>query len=114
MKKPVFIMLVLVPIGLIGGALHQWCCAGRPTECSFARIKPGMSLEEVQRILGPGREVADAPQTATKRVVNGRATFRVVEGDRFFVWNDGEDDAFWISFTDDKVGEKSHEVLPLF
>jgi hypothetical protein len=116
MKKWIFVILsVAILLFLILGIF--WCWNGRPSECTFARIQPGMKLDEVQIILGPGEEIprVDVPVYPPDgaRIIEGKSTTKVVDGERFFKWAilDG---TFYISFKNDRVYEKLHLYVPLF
>jgi hypothetical protein len=120
MKKRVLAVTSLVCIVLIALAVYRWFSHGRPTEWAFARIKPGQTLQEVEAILGPGQEIqrGEVPQVAdyAARMVAGKLTTYLVEGDRFFIWSvewslDGGN--FYVSFKDDKVVEKYHNYQTL-
>ena len=100
---------------LVGCSLYWYCFAGKPTECSFSRVQAGMTLAQVERILGPGHQV---PRERVAQVqgplqADGTGLKPVVEGDTFFAWTGGGD-GFWISFKNGRVKEKYHFVVPLF
>lgn len=114
-KRVLTCSMLLVPAILAVG-LYCWCFSGRPNACSFARIHAGMTLEEVERILGPGAEVQGdgIPQFGQKRFAGNKWTQRVVEGDRFYKWPVSKDEIIWISFENNMVLEKKLLSLPLF
>jgi hypothetical protein len=108
-------LAVTVMFGLAVGVYWQFF-TGNPSEWSFSRVDAGMTVEEVQAILGPGREISreHVPEWGAERTAaGGRRTTRVVEGDRFFEWPQ-EDGAFYVSFAKNRVAEKHHSFLPSF
>src|SRR4051794_19708280 len=121
MRRWVLSVVMLATLLALGFNVYQWCFNGQPSDYAFSRIKSGQTLEEVTAILGPGREISPdqvptCPSYAA-RLVDGKQTTRVVEGDRFFVWRakwsiDGG--MFYLSFKDNKVVEKHHDYQPLF
>ncbi len=77
-----------------------------------------MTLERVEAILGPGEEISreQVPEWAHKgKHVDGRLSDKVVEGDRFFMWENGDGPGFgyYISFKDNKVVEKHDSFATL-
>jgi hypothetical protein len=108
---------ILVALAVLVVAYVLWeQYGGRPTEFSFARITEGMTLERVEGILGPGKEIPRerVPQWAGKaKHRDGSVSDKVIEGDRFFFWEtgDGVGFGFYISFKENKVVEK-HEFDP--
>lgn len=55
------ILLILLLVLLTG-------CGGKPTAEGFARIKPGMTLPEVQRLLGAGVELFEDDPKLPRRI----------------------------------------------
>ena len=74
-----------------------------------------MTLEQVESLLGPGDEVASegVAEWGQPRMVDGKLTYRLVEGDRFFHWryNDYQGSGIWISFKNNRVAEKHFSSL---
>jgi hypothetical protein len=77
-----------------------------------------MTLEEVEAILGPGEEISRerVPQWAQNRKHDdGSLSNKVVEGDRFFRWDNGDGISFgyFIGFKDNKVIEKHNSFCSM-
>ena len=72
---------------------------------AFSKVTEGMTLEEVEGILGPGKEIS---REAVPQQWTGNVGKKVVEGDRFFTWENGYGVgwAFYISFRNNKVVQK--------
>ena len=87
---------------------RAWYWGARLSYCDFKRVEIGMTLQEVEAILGPGREISakelpgepdfDEPDL-DKRVKP------VVQGDRFFEWLGGGAEVF-VAFRDGRVCDK--------
>ena len=72
------VLLVLVPIWFCG------CCpqSGTVFEWKYHyRIHTGMTLSEVERVLGPGAKQDSPPGTPDSRGIRP-----LVEGDQYYVW----------------------------
>ena len=76
-----------------------------------------MTLEQVEAIAGRGEEVVrgEVAEFGQPRRVDGKLTYKVVEGDRFFHWryNDYQDSCIWVSFKNNRVAEKHFSFIPL-
>ncbi len=114
---------VVVAVLLVGVALALAAWSNRPGVVSWAnyeRIRPGMTVEKVERLLGgPGREVSetdglpgvvdhDVPLDHPKRVRP------VVNGERYLKWNVRENDrTVIVSLRAGVVAEKWFSELSL-
>lgn len=82
--------------------VYRWC-AGQPSPCTFARVRAGMSVDEVETLLGPpGLELGFAPSMAGIKPLHDDGTEPRMEGDRFFAWDDGRT-LYFVSFKDNAV-----------
>jgi hypothetical protein len=76
-----------------------------------------MSLEAVVSILGPGQEVPETHVAqygeSAARIVEGKKTVRVVQGDRYFLWRVAGG-TFWVSFKDNTCIETHYANATLF
>jgi hypothetical protein len=72
-----------------------------------------MTLREVQAILGPGEEIPPNQVRAypDKQMTDGEGMKRVVEGDMFYFWQDGQDE-FYVGLRNNKVVGKYLWVPP--
>jgi hypothetical protein len=60
---------------------------------TFKKITLGMSLDEVEAILGPGRQIPVGSVTRGRGSPSARETWNldlVIDGDQFFEWRDDE------------------------
>ncbi len=118
MMKRVLAALVVALVVLVAVGIYEWGFSGKPTDFSFSRITEGMTLERVEAILGPGEEISRerVPEWGQKsKHADGSVSNKVVEGDRFFMWDNGEGIGYgyYISFRDNKVVEK-YDSFALF
>jgi hypothetical protein len=121
--------LVLVGLGLFA---LLYCPPGRFSYCNYQRVQLGMTLPDVEALLGPGTEIGrdrlpvvvrpapgvvvpPDPPGGPYRTVRDYPVVEVpvVDGDRFFRW---EADAPWlqsgayiiVAFRDGKVCDKTY------
>jgi hypothetical protein len=86
-----WLFLVVAPV-LAGWAFLAYCPPGQLSWCNCKKVTNGMTLDEVQRLVGwPGEEITQeqlpwCPATVTTGYKNNA----VVGGDRFFRWYDQE------------------------
>jgi hypothetical protein len=105
-RRAILVSALLVLVTGLG--VWSYCC---PTGTAFEfncryRIKEGMTLDEVEAILGPGTEVPSSPVVRC-RGSDGQVTFRcVVEGKRLFYW-ERDGGAFHIGLEGGRVCSKS-------
>lgn len=88
-------LLILLMVLLTG-------CGGKPTAEGFARIKPGMTLSEVQRLLGAGVELYEDDPKLPRRIYIPTPEQRAQMGmpdQRWFRWM--VDDHFLVISVDD-------------
>ncbi|MCA8985745.1 MAG: hypothetical protein R3C12_20995 [Planctomycetaceae bacterium] len=98
------ILLILLLVLLTG-------CGGKPTAEGFARIKPGMTLPEVQRLLGAGVELFEDDPKLPRRIAIPTPEQRAQMGmpdQRWFRWM--VDEHFLVISVDDgRVGLVNHD-----
>lgn len=93
---------------LLTGIWFCGCCpeTGTVFEWKYRyRIKVGMTLHEVESILGPGTECSQPPQTADGPVIRG---------EKFYYWKHGNGSDIWIGLREGKVYDKWFWAMPLF
>jgi hypothetical protein len=73
------------------------------------RVREGMTLEQVQGVLGSGSERSYPPEEQAGRMESRP----ILTGDRFFSW-DSTGGVLWIGFRDGKVESKRFLYYPLF
>ena len=86
---PVMLSLALVLVA--GWVLGVWCPRGFVCPCNYKKIRAGMTLDEVEAILGgPGNQIGwrDLPK-APASINTGNKHNAYVGGDRFFRWRGG-------------------------
>jgi hypothetical protein len=69
---------ILFLVGSVIFFVYRWVDAPTPFEASFGRVQVGMTLANVEAVLGPGKQVFDVP-----RHPDGP----VVQGDEFYQWD---------------------------
>jgi hypothetical protein len=106
MKTRLATLLLVMVLVLIGVFAYFWWHGNQGVRSPCDRIRVGMTLEDVESLLGPGEElpVRLVPKSE-KRTVDGHVTTMIVEGERFFRWY-GELTTVYIGFKDNKVYEK--------
>jgi hypothetical protein len=78
--------IVIVVLALIaGGVFFLMCRNGEYSRCNYYRVKRGMTLEEVKVLLGPGKQIEDAPALIHDPENPGRLK-PVVRGEQYFIW----------------------------
>jgi hypothetical protein len=94
----------IVPLGF-------WCylnpVPGWVTEWRFYRIRKGMTLPQVQRILGPGEA-----RSAVLRPTRRGGMKPVVRGDQCYLWEPHDYRDIWVGFRDGKVCDKWQDPGP--
>jgi hypothetical protein len=126
MRKLVLTLTLIAAFGVIlCGGLYILVASDPPEFASYNRIHVGMSVDDVEAILGPGTAVAqsEVPQTvravnpADERFLAPNATCRtyptrlkpVVEGDHILKWRYCTNSrTIWIAFRDGLVCEKHY------
>lgn len=94
---------IFLSIALIG-CLALACCEAKVTTENYDKVTLGMSLSQVQNILGRGKE--DSSHAGTSISSPGIAqTSRST--DRIFVWEDDFGGKVILTFQDDKLVQKS-------
>jgi hypothetical protein len=88
------------------------CLRGCPAFVDYRRyaaVKVGMTLPEVEAILGPGREIAEdnlrQPPAYVEPDPEKRRKF-FVKGDRFFLWQTAGGVEVYVGFKGDRVFDK--------
>jgi hypothetical protein len=131
-KSLVLLLLVAALAITLGGALYALLGRDSPDLANYKRVRVGMSVGEVQAILGPGEEIdpksvpgvvvavnpADAESARERdRRTGTQSTGRdyptrikpVVEGDLILRWVNGQTgERILIAFKDGKVCEKDY------
>jgi hypothetical protein len=107
MRKGCLVALTLFVLAVV--AVLVWDDrTGRITHANYERIRPGMALAEVERLLGgPGTEMpeSEVPRYGSKPAVTG---------DRFFRWEGNYNGRIIIvSLRNDVVAEKDYSELSL-
>ncbi len=93
-KVSLIVGVLLAIVGTIYLVSVFWCYHGQFSHCNFQKIAAGMTLREVEAILGsPGIEVReselpgivdwDAPVDSPKRIKP------VIAGEKYYRWEDG-------------------------
>src|SRR5438094_6334422 len=85
--------LIVTILMVIGAVLGVACRSGTVSYCNYKRINDGMTLDEVERILGPGQAIQGPPIGGGKPVVVGES---------FYLWRQGYDEII-VAFKDGKV-----------
>lgn len=71
MRKRTLALLTLVTLALAGCLLvGVWSFTDSPTTKNYQRVRVGMSLDEVEAILGPGRPIPQSQVPGHVRAVN--------------------------------------------
>jgi hypothetical protein len=71
----------LVALVVIASLILAQCRRGVISECNYGKIRPGMTVSEVEAILGSGQELEG-------KYVPYTHTGPVSSGERFFKWED--------------------------
>src|SRR5262245_8497153 len=106
MKLKPKVACVAACLGLL--VLPISCCVCCHTTGSFFelkyryRVKVGMTLAEVENILGPGERQESQPGMPDYK----GGSIPVVQGDEFYVWKADDDLAIWVGLREGKVHDK--------
>src|SRR5438128_1951241 len=95
-------LLVLACLAVVG-------CKSKITKANFEQVKEGMTLKEVEALLGEGTQQGDASGTAAQFGVN-LPPARVSGGGQTFIWESG-DKKITVIFVQDKVKWKESRGL---
>ena len=102
-RKPFSIKIALVGFGLLLVLLPcSWCVCCPETGTTFEwkyryRVRNGMTLAEVEAVLGPGQQREGPPQTRDGPVI---------QGDEFYYWYGENGKEIYIGFRGGKVCDK--------
>jgi hypothetical protein len=86
-KNASIVALLLVPLLCTLAVYFALCVFPGPTQCNYGRVSTGMTLSDVEAILGPGDEIPPGAVPVHARDKRGNIEF--VTGDRFFQWPKG-------------------------
>ena len=93
---------------LLAGALLLAGCNKKITQANYDKIQPGMSLSEVQKMLGKGeREDGPGGVNIGATGISGNSGSR---GDDVYVWSAGDAEVH-VTIRDGKVVDKSGKGL---
>jgi hypothetical protein len=84
MRKIIIASLLALTGGFV--VLSSWCPTGRVSFCNFKRIQHGMTLSDVQRILGAGKQIRPSEVPSTPTYEHGKKWKPVVSGETFYFW----------------------------
>jgi len=96
--KPLKVLTMLLLISAVVVAMTG--CGSKISKSNYDKIKTGMTLSEVQGILGPGVEQASA----------GGVLGKITAAGKIVKWTDGKK-SITITFVDDKVKVMTHTGL---
>jgi hypothetical protein len=99
----------VVAVAAIWTAYYSWRGPdGTVSYGNYLRIRNGMTLDEVERILGPGKEIDQPPFIGDYSRPPGQYARAAVEGDEFYRWQAGYD-SVTIGFRSGKVCDKYYK-----
>jgi hypothetical protein len=101
--------------GTVMCSVTLWMCAftGRVNYLNYLRIQKGMTLDEVEHLLGRGREIngSNIPQSPSfSEPIPERRAQPVVRGDRCFVW-ETESLEIYVGVTENVVQSKWYWMM---
>jgi hypothetical protein len=92
MRKRSFLIVLVITLAI--SALGAWWCrSGTFSRWNFSRIRPGMSLEQVEALLGgSGQEIVESHVPGivdwNERVDSPKRVKAIIAGERFFRWEE--------------------------
>jgi hypothetical protein len=84
---------------------RTFCPPGQVCRCNYRRVQVGMTVADVESLLGPGQEIPEEEVPGVPAYVKPMRKGRsapIIEGDLFYRWDDG--------YTEVYVGFKGHRV----
>jgi hypothetical protein len=83
------------------------CPPGQITRCNFEKIRDGMTMSEVQALLGKGEVRAESPESSELDERTGKFVWKpIVTGVEVFLWEIPSQRRILVGFQDGRVCSK--------